>query len=278
MRLSHRSFPHPVVGNSDDVENAAFQAAISVYDDRVNYYICVKLQCSSSTITKLVKKGDAVYVLHIECGNTLYRTAIEFTQNESEFMIPGENLNSNVEVNVLAQAKRDIKRYKVDQAHADYGNATFSVSAGDILAVSEGFTFDADINFDTLRSMSSIMQIRGRDYSQDEPMEVDLSDEKITIYLSQVDFKSYKSIRAYKVLSASLITTLVLPALVEALTVLKGDHSDVEDTRWCRCLKRRIEQAGQSLDIPSLTLAQYLLELPIKRAFMSACTLLELSD
>lgn len=275
MKLSNRSFPHPVVGNADDVVDAAFQAALSVYNDRVNYYINVKVQCSSSTITKLVKKGDAVYVLHVECGNTLYRLATEFTEDEREFMIPGEYLNSHVEVNVVAQAKTDIAEYKVDNAHSDYGDQTFAVSAGDILAVAEGSTFDADINFDMLRSMSSIMQIREREDHDDVPMEVVLIDEKITIKLSHVDFENYKIIRVHQVLSASLIATLVLPALVEALTVLKGEHSDVEDTRWCRCLKRRIEYAGLSLETHPLRLAQDILELPIKRAFMSARILLE---
>jgi hypothetical protein len=275
MKLSHRSFPHPVVGNEDDVEGAAFQAAISVENDRLNYYIKVNVQCSSSTITKLLKKGDVAYVMHVECGNTLYRSAMEFTEDEHEFMIPGENLNSTVEVNVIAQAKKDISKYRVDKAHPDYGDATFAVSAGDILAVSEGFTFDADINFDMLKSMSSIMQIRERDDSDDAPMEVDLSEEKITIYLSHVDFENYKIIRVHQVLSASLIPTLVLPALVEALTALQGDHKDLEDTRWCRCLKRRIEYNVMSLDTPALRLAQDLLELPIKRAFMSARTILE---
>lgn len=275
MKLSHRSFPYPVVGNADDVLDAAFQAVINPSNDRVNYYIEVKVQCSSSTIAKLVKKGDAVYVLHVECGNTLYRSATEFTEDEREFMIPGEYLNATVEVNVVAEAKKDIAKYKVDQAHPDYGDQTFVVNGGDILAVSEGFTFDADINFDMLRSMSSIMQIRERDYPEDAPMEVDLSEEKITIYLSHVDFENYKIIRAHPVLSASLIATLVLPALVEALTVMKGDPSVVEDTRWYRCLSRRIEQTGFSLETHPLRLAQDLLELPIKRAFMSARAILE---
>lgn len=279
MKLSHRSFPHPVVGNEDDVVGAAFQAAISIHNDLINYYIKVNVQCSSSTITKLVKKGDAVYVMHIECGNTLYRSALEFTEDEHEFMIPGENLNATVEVNVIAQAKKDIAKYRVDKAHPDYEDAAFAISAGDILAVSEGFTFDTDINFDMLKSMSSIMQIREREDSEDAPMEVDLSDEKITIWLSHVDFESYKIIRAHKKLAESLIATLVLPALVEALTVLQGeDHADVEDTRWCRCLKRRIEHGEMSLETPALLLAQKLLELPIKRAFMSARTFLESGD
>ena len=277
MKLSHRSFPHPVVGNEDDVVDAAFQAAVSVHNDRVNYYINVKVQCSSSTITKLVRKGDAVYVLHVECGNTLYRSATEFTEDAHEFMIPGENLNSTVEVNVIAQAKKDIPKYRVDKAHPDYGDATFAVSAGDILAVSEGFTFDADINFDMLKSMSSIMQIRERDDSDDAPMEVDLSEEKITIYLSHIDFENYKVIRAIRC-SRTASSPLSYYPLVEALTTLQGEHKDIEEMRWCRCLKRRIEHAGMSLEIQPLRLAQDLLELPIKRAFSSARTQLESSD
>jgi hypothetical protein len=276
MKLSHRSYPHPVVGNADDVIDAAFQAAITVHNDRVNYYIHVKLQCSSNTISKLVKKGDVVYVLHVECGNTLYRSATEFCENEREFMIPGEYLISNVEVNVFAQAKKDIPKYKVENAHPDYEDATFAVSSGDILAISEGHSYDADINFDMLRSMSSIMEIKERDDKDDAPMEIVLNYEKIRIYLSQADFENYKIIRVHQVLSASLIATIVLPALVEALMAMKEeDKSDIEDTRWCRCLKRRIEYAGMSLDTPPLKLAQDLLEKPIKRAFMSARAILE---
>lgn len=275
MKLSHRAYPHPVVGNGDDVVEAAFQAPIVVSNDRINYFIAVRVQCSSTTIAKLIKRGDAVFVLHVECGNTLYRAAFEFSETEREFMIPGENLNSTVEVNVVTQAKRDIGKYRVEQAHPDYGDATFSVGAGDILAVAEGYSFDADINFDNLRSMNSIMQVRERGDAADAPMDVALNEEKITIYLSRTDFDNYKVIRSHQVLSASLIATIVLPALVEALTCLQGDHSDVEDLRWVRCLKRRIDHSGLSLDVPAFKLAQDLLELPIKRAFMSARAFLE---
>jgi hypothetical protein len=39
-------------------------------------------------------------------------------------MIPGENPNSTVEVNVVAQAKKNIARHKFNQAHDDYGDTT----------------------------------------------------------------------------------------------------------------------------------------------------------
>jgi len=63
--------------------------------------------------------------------------------------------------------------------------------------------------------------------------------------------------------------------LMEALRTLQESHSDYENLRWFRCLKRRIEHVGLSLSSEPLTLAQQLLELPIKRALMNARTVLD---
>jgi hypothetical protein len=278
MKLSYRAYPHPVVGNADDVLDTAFQASVEVYNDGVNYFLRVNVQCSSKTISKLVKAGDAVYVLHVECSNTLYRQAFEFSEPTKEVMIPGDNLNATVEVNLVARAKRDIKRYRIENAHPDYDNTAFAINPGDILAVAEGYIFDADITFDALRSVSSIVQVRERKQAGDLPMDVDLNGDKITILLSKQDFENYKLIRANTLWSASLISTLVLPALIEAINRLKHDPSDFESYRWSRCLSRRIEFLGLSIDQEPLDLAQRVLELPIRRAFMSARAILEGSD
>src|ERR1700734_3980418 len=56
MKLSTRSYPHPVVGNRDDVPGAAFQASVSMATDRETVFLDVAIKCSSSTINKLV--GD----------------------------------------------------------------------------------------------------------------------------------------------------------------------------------------------------------------------------
>ena len=275
MRLSQRAFPHPVVGNADDVLEAAFQAPIVVSHDGVNYYLSVDVQCSSSTISALIEKGDAAYVVHVECSNTLYRSVFEFTETRRELMIPGENLNATVEVNVFVRAKRDIAEYTVENSHPDYGDTSFGISAGDVLAIAEGMTFDADIDFDALRSVSSIMQVRQHPAGGDMPMAVDFNDEKITILLSARDFENYKIVRAAKPLSATVVAALVLPVLMEALRTLQENHSEYESLRWCRCLKRRVEHVGFDLASEPLTLAQRLLELPIRRALMNARTVLD---
>lgn len=275
MKLSRRAYPYPVVGNGDDV-NDAFQAAIEVSKDGMNYFVHISLVCASPTINRLIQKGEAAYVLHVECGNTLYRQTFEFTKSETEHMIPGECLNASVELNVFARSKKEINRYKVTNSHPDYADLTFSVSSGDVLAVAEGQCFDADIDYDSLKYIDSIMEIRGRvTESQDGPMTVELTRDKIRIELCKSDYENFRLMRSQPQLANTLVSSIVLPALVEALRDMQTNLSSSE-LRWCRCLKRRLEVLGIHVnDDDALTPAQELLELPLRRAFANAKSILE---
>src|SRR5262249_11870728 len=107
MKLSRRSYPHPVVGNADDVLEAAFQATVEMTTDKENIYLSTKTLCSSTTLNKLIKSGGATNVVHVECSNTLYRRAHEFTTAEYKFQIPRNELNDDVEVNTFVRALKD---------------------------------------------------------------------------------------------------------------------------------------------------------------------------
>src|SRR4051812_12123712 len=101
MKLSSRSYPHPVVGNRDDVPGAAFQAALETTTDKEAVYVDVSITCSSKTLNDLIKKKDASFVLHVECSNTLFRRAFEFSESNHRIQIPSDNLNDAVEMNVF---------------------------------------------------------------------------------------------------------------------------------------------------------------------------------
>jgi hypothetical protein len=274
MRLSQRAFPHPVVGNADDVVDVAFQTPIDFTHDSANYYISAQVQCSSKTIAQLVKHGQAAYVLHVECSNTLYRNIFEFTTPEFEVRIPSELLNATVEVNLFVVAKQDLPKYKVDKAHPDYGDASFSVSAGEVLAIGEACTFEADIDFDALRSVGSILQIRELPGPEHAEMQFDFSGEKISIFLSPHDFGIYKILKTHQPLCASVVPPIVVAAVARALDVLKNGQAE-EDLRWARCLRKRLDHLDLTLEGDSLELAQKVLELPIKRSFITAKGFLE---
>lgn len=213
-------------------------------------------------------------MLHVECSNTLYRNIFEFTTPDGEFRIPSELLNATVEVNLFVVAKRDLPKYKVDKAHPDYGDASFSVSAGEILAIGEQYTFEADIDFDALRSVGSILQIRELPGPEHAEMQFDFSGEKISIFLSPHDFGIYKILKHNQPLCASLVPPIVVAAVAKALELLNVGQAE-EDLRWARCLRKRIEHMELSLDSEPLELAQKVLELPIRRSFTTAKGFLE---
>ncbi len=283
MRLSRRSYPHPVVGNLDDVPGAAFQATVEMSTDKDNIYLNVNVQNSSATIRHLVETSKAAYALHVECTNTLFRRAFEFREASKLIPIRGDQLNDAVEVNVFAVATQDASGYVVDKAHPDYEGAAFDVKKGDILAVGEGRVFPVESSFDVLGRIGSIMQIDGATEDGDLPMRIDFNGEKIRLILSKEDFKEYKLMRQDESLSIVLTTAIVVPALLETLHYIgseeRGEDAEaLEDLRWYRVLARRIEALSLKDESDNLTKVQKLLELPVKRALVSARNLAEASS
>lgn len=276
MRLSARSYPHPVVGNRDDVPGAAFQAAIEMSTDKQFIYVTADVVCSCEILNSLLASGHAAFVLHVECSNTLFRMAYDFSESAHRISIPADNLNDVVEVNVFMRATNSIPDYRIPEAHSDYGDAVFDIRRGDILAVAEGQVFHIESDFDSLSRIGSIMQINESSKDGDLPMEPFFEGDKIVIFLSKNDFADYKLLKHHEGVRGPLTTTIVLPVLVEALHILKEESDDMQDPRrWVRALARRIESLGFDSEMQPLLLAQKLLELPVKRALSASRMLAE---
>lgn len=279
MRLSARSFPHPVLGNRDDVPGAAFQATIEMSTDRQSVYLQTDTACSCEALNALLSAGHATRVLHVECSNTLFRRAYEFREQQHRISIPADSLNDAVEVNVFVRAADRIPDYVIPEAHPDYAGAVFDVRRGDILAVGEGQVFHIESSFDSLSRIGSIMQISESPKDGDLPMELTFDQDKIVIFLSKSDFADYKILKLNAAVRGPLTTTIVLPVLVEALHILREESEGMDDPRrWVRALSRRLESLDLSADMQPLHLAQRLLELPVKRALSSSRMLAEASS
>jgi hypothetical protein len=270
MRLSSRSYPHPVLGNGDDVAEAAFQATFEYAADQQFYYITVTVACSSSTLTRLIAKGAACCMLHVECSNTLFRKAYDFTGQTYRVQIPASQLNDAVEVNALIRATKEIPAYKIAGAHEDYGDAAFQVRQGDILAIGEGQVFDAETSFDSLRRVGSIMVIEQSSELGDHPMRVEYNSDKIRILLCKSDFKAYSKLKTVPTLTSHLTTTIVLPVLLEALHYIEEESEGLQAFKWYRNLERRIDMLDLGSEQDVLAKAQKLLDMPIRRALAAA--------
>ena len=271
MRLSKRSFPHPVVGNADDVPGAEFQATLEFESDRSTFYLSATVECSSPSLLKLIKKGAACYCLHVECGNTLYRRIFDFREKTYKVSIPESLIHDSVEVNAFVRAVTAVQGYRVDGAHPDYDDAVFDVRPGDVLAVGDGQVFDARHDVDPLRRIGALMVVVRSEEPGLFPMEADFSPpDRIHVRLCEEDFAAYAAMKNTEHLTSHLTTTLVLPVLMQALTLLDGDD-DASRTRWAELLRQKVEESGLGNADP-LEKAQRLLDLPIRRALAAALT------
>jgi len=277
MRISSRSFPHPVVGNGDDVPVAEFQAAYDFSSDKTTFYLKATVACSSKSLLDLVKKGKATHTLHVECGNTLFRHTYDFTTSEYQIALLATEVHDDIEVNAFIRATAPIPRYKVDGAHDDYGDATFDIRPGDILAVADGQVFDASQQADPLRRVGSLMLVEPSGEAADHALRYDPTGDKILIRLCDSDYADYAAMKATPNLTSHLTTTLVLPVLVEVLHDLEPEEQPGEP-KWKTNLRQRL--AGLKLPGAAdvLEKAQQLLGLPIRRALRSARALYDKSD
>ena len=125
--------------------------------------------------------------LHVECDNTLFRRADDFTTPEYQAALPATDIHHDTEVNAFVRATAPIPKYKIAGAHDDYGDATFDVRPGDILAVANGQVFDASQKADPLRRVGSLMVIDRPNEAGDHALRYDAGADKIRILLCAAD-------------------------------------------------------------------------------------------
>lgn len=275
MKISYRSYPHPVLSYfSDDLVKCAFQATVRVDTSQSFFRLHVMCQLSSRDIRALVESGKAAYALHIECGATRYRRISLSSDPDFLLELPASAVQGVVDVCVLVCAAQPIEGYTNSNFHSDYGAARFSVSKGDVLAVAEDRMFIADTERDQLRRIPSIFEV-ARTTDPDAPaMDIDLTGNKITIQLRSEDYDRYSAMIRASHLEPVIASIVAVPALIEVLeSVLSSDDADENfgNYRWYSVIKRKLESEGVDiasgeLPVSAVALTQELLEQPASLA------------
>ncbi len=286
MIIQDRSFPHPVLAPfRDDVTPNLFRIALTVKPDPDNYYIEARFEYENSTLSQLVEAGSATHVLHLECRRNYYRNIFTSAKRIQNLTISASELVGRVEVSGFIKAQTEIGKYQIQGAHEDYGNATFNVQPGDILAVAESQSFDAFTDYDPLRRISSILTISRSEDTEEGQMKLDTTGDRIVATLSQKDFDRYIDLKADPKLGALLANQVVFPALLEAVhEISRTPEDDFEmemDKRWYRSIFKKLEDIGIKIRppvTPPLEAVQTLLKLPLRRSLEGLIQMNPLED
>lgn len=144
-----------------------------------------------------------------------------FTSSVSEikFEIPKKQVKGKIFFTCVLVAKTAIANYHNSKSHPDYNGYSFEIDYGDVLAFFGEFSFNADINYEKLKAVSSFMEVVENKDEKAEFTNIDLNKSKIEVQLPTEDYKTFandsisKELKFAPIFHASIVMNALLTAL-----------------------------------------------------------------
>lgn len=258
------SYPHPVLGNLDDVDgNVDFRISV-VVDDHVR--ITGSFDVQNKDVEDLLERGEAVRILRCTCRRTYMRSTHVVPDVNFEIEIDKKDVFGEVRVEPFVVSKRAVTGYAPKTMNSEYGSATFDLTAGQVVATGSLIRFDPETDYDPLRNTgASLIQI-GPGGTESEPYEVDYALDRILIRISDAALRNYQGVKSR--VPMMIILALVVPVLAEALRKMGRDEGDeFAAYRWYQRLEMILATRGIDLPVDDpLSVAQSLVGNPLDGA------------
>ncbi|WP_276922903.1 hypothetical protein [Corynebacterium pyruviciproducens] len=271
------SFPHPVLGNGDDVRSTFIVQRRYASFSPVDTEIGIRLNSDDPDLFNFLEDGTLDLSIWWSSPNSLssgripinefipYHQAIEF-----DVTLLQEDLRGKVTLKPELTAGRDISGFKWTNQHEDYGDTRFNIKKGDYLGFTNKLTFVAQKIYDALNpplgSLFKVVEKKG----QKIPIKNYYGNREQVIINTSSDLA--KALQSPLVSDSMKIATVILPALMETLSfIAKGlpqnhiniedgddDTGDAGDFEWYKSLEARIYDEKLDINKP-LEAAQKLL-------------------
>ena len=275
MKISDVSFPYPVLGIGDDVMPLP-GIKYRFNSNKSSYIVDFDITMENEDITRLISEGYAEYKCEVDCALTNNRFAIASQTPSFHIELPRTDVAGRVNFQCTITAIKEIADYNNKGFHPDYVGYHFQIEPGEILAYIGDLHYDADIEYDKLRSAGSFMTIvEGHDPKNTIYY---LENDKIEVQLPPEMYQDYKeNFNKNKKLANIFHSSIVFNALVYAISMY--DEELHQDKLWARTIGYRIqiekplqpfkETMIEKDGMDVLKLAQALLGNPYARLFSS---------
>lgn len=268
------SYPHPVIGHLDDVDSSFEVSSASVVPTAEDIEVKLRLRLDDPDLKRMLEDQTAALVFRWSCAATLasgvlrpYVGARHADGDTWVTTIDQQDVRDTVQIDVSVIAIEPISHYAPSRQHPDYGGKTFSIRAGDVIAVAGSFDFEAEKLYDPLRPpLGSCFRFTD-DPDQKRGLEVKFFDDDQVVVSMSPQMRA--GLQQLSDQPDSQVALVVLPALMETLNYIRSvEDSHDEDTSgktWYRTILGLASKAG-GLEEPLIRLAQRILEFPIDKA------------
>lgn len=263
-----------MVGNGDDV-STTFEVTDPVVTPTVDSLeVSFRVRLTDDDLKSMIDEGDASYHFRWSCANTLSSgdmgAKVRMKHADGATFVSYLDQRSvlgSVDVDIRVVAAKRLNSYHLQNQHPDYAGTTFSVEAGDTLAESPGFHFEAHKLYSPEDApVGSCFRLQ-RDPKVRKGMEVSWQDpDQVLISLGEEEFSQASRMHGQP---NAVIGLLILPALTETIWHIQRstDDEDLTDSDWYRTIENlATEQNSDLFEGSPLTTAQLILSHPLSKA------------
>ena len=287
MVIRYKMFPYPVLTEfTDDYVESKFDVTIEETQHGYDRRLYFNATLTNDTLQQLINEGKANYVYHLECSQTGFRKAVQTKDKISDIIISHKDVCGKLQICPFIVAAENIDHFYSSSFHHDYEGVRFNIEAGCVLAIANPREINIIKEIDDLSRIPSIFSIVPNYDASVTYMTIEIHEPRIIIKLPLADYNTYSLIDSGMIMSDTLNSMVVVPALIYALDVVQKTaaeeryHFEDDDCRWYLSIKKVLAEKF-NCDISStgfdaantVELAQRLVEEPMHKALETIATI-----
>lgn len=221
------SFPHPVLGNEDDI-TGEFNISFDVNRNK-NKKISfenILVEITNDFIKKQIDNGLASCLVKVYCSSTLSTWIFE---TNADYEINEDDLINKAEVQVYIITKSEIPNYSDSTFNQQYGTVMFSLNKNEVIGISGKVT----ITIPKVNEKLGLGNIFKFNYHEKEkPIEFEHHHDKIFINYPITKKGDHPPNMLFSTKPWTAFNIFIVPALSEALRYIDEEAEEASKWEW----------------------------------------------
>lgn len=254
MKISNKYYPFPIIKDEiEDFKTTTYSSSIESIEDDDYIILNIQFDLDNLEIIDLIKQGKAKFIVHLEESATMYRKSFDFTDIKGQVKIQKDEVRFKIELTTFIIAVEDIINFKSEDLDIIYNDIPISYNKYNIIGIGQSSEIILNKEIDDIKDVSSIFSVIPSP-EEEKLIKLRLSKERIYIELPEKEHEIYgQLVHLYKATNNQnnliLMTLIIIPAFVEALTNIKEGSSNEShsDSLWFNPLVKAFNKKNVNL-------------------------------
>lgn len=236
MNNNNKHLPYPFLSSdTDDYGTTKIITNIECDISEFGWKLDISINLEDEDLKNKIAKEMAFYHLVIDCKSTGFRKIIKSyeTNKRLQVDISKRDIANVISFECFVVANQNFS-LSSSNFNTDYKGRTFDVKKSELLAEADEIVLEDPEIADPLEPLSSIIKIQKQPpNNQQDNAYTGLTGANIIIYLNEKDYKNYRNLKG-KNEDSILLSMLLIPTLMQAITEIMGEDTTFENNKWYR--------------------------------------------